>query len=70
LWESLFTRGRRKEWQAMTSENKDSPALEGVERRLAGVEHTSRILILLVLMSLSASFIALVLALVTLLTTD
>ena len=54
----------------MTSENKKSPAPEKVESRLAELEHASRILMALVLTSLSCSLVALILALVTLITTD
>jgi hypothetical protein len=44
-------------------------AEENVERRLAGLEHSFKILLALILISLSASLVALLLALVTLLTT-
>ena len=41
-----------------------------VESRLAGLEHTAKILMALILTSLSCSLVALLLTLVTLLTTD
>ena len=51
----------------MTSEEKD-PVQEEAERRLVNLERNFKILLALILMSLSASLVALLLALVVLLT--
>jgi len=45
-------------------------AEEKIESRLAGLEHSFKIVLALILISLSCSLVALLLALVTLLTTD
>jgi len=54
----------------MASEEEINVDPAKVESRLAGLEHASRILMALVLISLSCSLVALILALVTLITTD
>jgi hypothetical protein len=54
----------------MASEEGKNLDPEKVESRLAGLEHASRILMALVLVSLSCSLVALILALVTLATAD
>ena len=54
----------------MASEEGKNINPEKVESRLAGLEHASKILMALVLTSLSCSLVALILALVTLVTAD
>ena len=54
----------------MASEEGKNLDPEKVESRLTGLENTSRILMALVLISLSCSLAALILALVALVTTD
>ena len=54
----------------MASEERKDLNPEKVESRLQGLEHASRILMALVLTSLSCSLVALILALVTLVTSD
>ena len=54
----------------MASEEEKNVNPAKVESRIAGLEHSSRILMALVLTSLSCSLVALILALVTLITTD
>lgn len=54
----------------MASEEEKNLDPEKVESRLAGLEHSSRILMALVLVSLSSSLVALIMSLVILVTTD
>jgi len=54
----------------MASEEENTLSPEKIESRLGGLEHASRILMALVLTSLSCSLVALILALVTLITSD
>ena len=54
----------------MASEEGKNLDPEKVESRLTGLEHVSRILMALVLISLSCSLVALILALVTLVAAD
>ena len=54
----------------MASEEEKTLGPEKLESRLGGLEHVSRILMALVLTSLSCSLVALILALVTLVVSD